>query len=524
MPYYKFSEDDVFYNRIKTHPSYRFFTWKGCTYYNNKYVLSGAYNNVVGHISSSYNNVNKRTSFYTSSCASGYVNLYELNIDRPEYLHTFDTKDIKGGNWSLGIGQQTMIYPFLTKDGTRNSLKSVTYDSYVEDFSKGDIISGSYPLSASITRVFFEAGDPENGKDINPATGRPYYWSAPTKKQTTVKIKDPESPEKEKTITDAPKLKKTYIQALENTINFYRKWSPHFVYSSSVDPITGKDVKNGGWDKSYQTLSIIDVPSIFYGSSIKKGAVSLKYYITGTLVGELKDEKRNGELIQVGPSGSFKSGSVAGIVLYNEGALILTGSWDLTSRAAFTGPKSQETGIFGPSLDQDYRYWNSSDKPSWVYFGTGMNDGYPNHWDAQVGAYTIDNGTNYKTLDADSFHSSSFELLLSGTNYIPTITMMAHAKKGYLNWSNNPTYLQFGQPSGSATGSTFYKENDSMTIKNTISSSFACGFTASFKKQTFIDKIGVYDKDRNLIAIAKVATPVRKLETDEYTFKLKLDI
>ena len=38
-----------------------------------------------------------------------------------------------------------------------------------------------------------------------------------------------------------------------------------------------------------------------------------------------------------------------------------------------------------------------------------------------------------------------------------------------------------------------------------------------------INKIGLYDENKNLIAIAKVATPVRKLETDEYTFKLKLD-
>ena len=103
--------------------------------------------------------------------------------------------------------------------------------------------------------------------------------------------------------------------------------------------------------------------------------------------------------------------------------------------------------------------------------------------------------------------------------------MLAHAKRGYLNWSNNPTHIEYGQITGSATGSTFYKESDSIAIKNTISSSFAsCDYTASFKKQTFINKIGIYDKDRNLIAIAKVATPVRKLETDEYTFKLKLDI
>ena len=29
---------------------------------------------------------------------------------------------------------------------------------------------------------------------------------------------------------------------------------------------------------------------------------------------------------------------------------------------------------------------------------------------------------------------------------------------------------------------------------------------------------------KNLIGVAKLANPVRKLETDEYTFKLKLDI
>ena len=46
------------------------------------------------------------------------------------------------------------------------------------------------------------------------------------------------------------------------------------------------------------------------------------------------------------------------------------------------------------------------------------------------------------------------------------------------------------------------------------------GNIESDQEFTFISKIGVYDDDKNLIAIAKVATPVRKLETDEYTFFL----
>ncbi len=35
--------------------------------------------------------------------------------------------------------------------------------------------------------------------------------------------------------------------------------------------------------------------------------------------------------------------------------------------------------------------------------------------------------------------------LLTGTNDIQVVTMFAHAKKGEVNYSNNPTFLQYGQ-------------------------------------------------------------------------------
>jgi hypothetical protein len=47
--------------------------------------------------------------------------------------------------------------------------------------------------------------------------------------------------------------------------------------------------------------------------------------------------------------------------------------------------------------------------------------------------------------------------------------------------------------------------------------------TGTFKKQTWISRIGIYDKDKNLIGIAKVANPVKKTEEHDFTFKLKLD-
>ena len=59
---------------------------------------------------------------------------------------------------------------------------------------------------------------------------------------------------------------------------------------------------------------------------IKKGTVDLKYYITGTLVGHCRDSRYDGALIMNGnsDSGLVTDGTTVGVVLYNEGAIILT--------------------------------------------------------------------------------------------------------------------------------------------------------------------------------------------------------
>ena len=43
-------------------------------------------------------------------------------------------------------------------------------------------------------------------------------------------------------------------------------------------------------------------------------------------------------------------------------------------------------------------------------------------------------------------------------------------------------------------------------------------------KRLHISSVAIYDENRNLIGIAKLATPVKKTEDIEYTFKMKLDI
>lgn len=314
-------------------------------------------------------------------------------------------------------------YPFVTKDGSLGAFKSVGTDSFA-NFSYGDQITGSeYPLTASVKIDYLYEG----------------YGSSTR-------------------------------NALKNTLDYYTYQSKHYAFSSSLG------------NKAQQQLKLISIPSIFYGSSIRKGSVNCKWYITGTLVGELRDEKRNGELIQVGPSGSNGSGSVAGVVLYNEGFIVLTGSWELHStRELYTIDNSLDTG-------------------SWVHFMT-----------------TGTNGLN-------TAPSSSFSLDFEGVNYIPTITMLAHADKGEFNHSNNPTYIKYGERlSASNITSTDYIEGNEIEIKNIVHSKYE-DVEPKFEKITYISKIGIYDEERNLIGIAKLATPVRKKTTDNYTFKIKLDL
>ena len=328
------------------------------------------------------------------------------------------------------------IYPFITKQGAGNAFSTISTTTYNNTFAYGDTITSSYPMSASISRKYYR----------NTVTSR------------------------------------SHITALKNTLNHYTPHSDHYAFSSSLG------------DKASQGLGLISVPSIFYGSSIRKGSVSLKFYITGTLVGELKDERQNGELVQVTGSSYAQaqgSGSIAGVVLYNEGFIVLTGSWplEITARDYINDLTNLQTS-------------------SWQYFGVGANDGINPRADA-------------------SLCSSSFDLSFEGVNYVPTVTMMAHAPKGKLNHSNNPTYQKYTQASPgqkTATTSSFqYTEKKKIDIKNTVSSSYADP-TASFEKHTYISKIGIYDEDRNLIGVASLATPVKKTEERDLTFKLKYDI
>ena len=283
------------------------------------------------------------------------------------------------------------------------------------------------------------------------------------------------------TITNVSRSANPHYRSLRNSLDFYGTRSPHYFveYSASV---------TGQWNKDEQDINLISVPKIFYGTRIKPGSMSLKFYITGTLVGELQDTKYNGELIQVGPVGSTGSGSVAGVTMYEEGFVLLTGSWGLCEPISL---KSGSADVSG----------------SWIYFGAGANDGIIN----KTGNVSA------------SYGSASFDMSFKGHTETQVLTMYAHARRGEVNYSNNPTFLQFGQDKMSLSSSNIYIENDKQKIKNTVSSSFD-GFDAPFERQVYVSRIAIYDDDKKLIGVATLSNPVLKKEAQDLSFKLKLDL
>ncbi len=396
MSIYKFKEEEVFVNTLKLYPKYEFTMYSGTMYINREQPDSGSFTSASLNV------------------PSGYISLYEMNIDR-----------LSGSN--------NFIYPFITKNGSLQSFSTISTSQFSNSFAFGDILTGSYPLSSSLHRTFYTA-----------SAGAPAGAS------------------------------RKHLDALENTLNYYKTLSPYYEFSGSKG------------DKGTCEANLISIPSIFYGTKIKKGSVDLKFYVTGTLVGQLVDKNKNGELIQQSGSDDSYDGAVAGVVLYTEGFILLTGSWPLNST---------EFNLLNDVTEMR--------KPAWVYWGSGM--------------------TGFESVTTGSHTSISFQ----GESTIPTITMYAHAPKGDLNHSNNPTYIESGQVihsvSSSNTSGSLYLENSKAVIKNTVYSPYDNN-EEKFQKHTYITKVAIYDEHMNVLGVAKVAKPVKKTEDREFSFKLKLDI
>ncbi len=138
MPLYPFGANDIFYNRIKTHPKSDFWIYNRKIYYNNKGVDAGSFHSQSLHVQ------------------PGFVSLYEMNVDRSQNV----------------AGQ--MIYPFITKDSGISAFKTVSTNDFNSGYLYGEQIAGRYPLSASI--AIEDRKDTTLGHDIRAdlTSGRPH--------------------------------------------------------------------------------------------------------------------------------------------------------------------------------------------------------------------------------------------------------------------------------------------------------------------------------------------------------------
>ena len=463
MPQYKFGENDVYHNIIKAHPRYRQ-NW----YFNLSYI-NGAVHGA---------NVN-----------SGKVSLYEMNIDRED--------GFIAGVIDRGENFQEVSF---TKNNRLTNQKEV---------SQGAGFTSSYPLTSSIVReilVAQKAGGVINGVDHRQNVTNP---------DTVFKL-----------------------IALKNIYDHYRPMSKHFDFDKYIlasgglpaqlsdgttknssdwpDDAIAATVTTSSIPKSDFTNLII-IPSIFYGSAVKRGSLDLKFYYTGSLVARAQDIKQNGELIET--TGSSRVGQVIGTVLYNEGVIIITASHNLHDQTdGYLCPSSSTDLVATPNPD-----WVATS--SWVHFGA-----YQSYLTTKDDAGEDD--YNFAPV------SSSYSLEFRGTNEVPVMTMLAHAPKNDLNWSNNPTYIEHDGPEirrnenpadtyasrfVKQTGSNVYKEREKIRIKNTVSGAHP-HHSESYHSQTFISKIAIYDDNKELIGMAKLANPIKKTNERDYTFKLKLDL
>ena len=416
MPLYKFGVGDVFHNSIKTHPSSSFYVHDSSIFLN--YLASQPGSNVAN----------------TPNVPTGHVSSLELNVDRTANASSTIVVGASSSVASENVIDTGIIYPWVSKDSDGMAFKSYTREQYVQNYEPGDIITGSYQLSASMVRQLFTAAHGFNSANV---TG----------------------------------------SALKNSLDYAKRLGEHYNFAS------GSSVET----------NLIKIPSVFYGTEIKKGSVELKFYISGTLAARLTDSRYDGALIQdSGVYSSANDGKIAGVVLYKEGFIALTGSWELDS---------------GPTLnDKDYEDSAVNSNPKWTRFAMGAND-------------NVSEGSS--TTNA----SGSYELNFAGTHRVPTISMLANANRGELNYSNNPTYIEHTVNTASyfpITASYLYSERE-LTIKNIHSASYSDP-TGSLKKTTYITKVGIYDSNKRLIGVASVAKPVKKTEERDLTFKLKLDI
>lgn len=260
---------------------------------------------------------------------------------------------------------------------------------------------------------------------------------------------------------DSPDYRK--VNSLKNIINYYFSTDDTFKYDALAD----------------SPISVTSLSSYHLGAGIQRGTVDVAVVSGSTVTASASDIKEDGILYDQGEK-------AVGIVLYKQGFILLTSEEKIIN-------SSNEIQITGESLPQ------FSDSFRWHHFGASSS-------------LDLTCSLQYSVIDDVSTH-----------------TAFIYAEKGELNHSNNATYLESGSYKYHAAPTSFIEnisedpKEPQLKIKNTVYSPIN-KVEAPFQKQTYITNIGLYDKNKKLIAVANLANPIKKTENREFAFKIKLDI
>ena len=195
MALYKFRSSDIFYNRIQAHQKCEFFINNGNVYYNKKFSpgqLSGSFTGSIPSVN------------------TGELSVLELNIDRTVNIATDPDDNPEGApgseddDLSRPVGS---IRPFMIKGAYPGNLYKFKNMSDIELRVRGygDVITGSYPIAAKISRKLFSETDEFD------VTGSATSYG-------------------EQIVPNYNLYDRREIRALKNTLNSYSALSKHYCY------------------------------------------------------------------------------------------------------------------------------------------------------------------------------------------------------------------------------------------------------------------------------------------------------
>lgn len=235
------------------------------------------------------------------------------------------------------------------------------------------------------------------------------------------------------------------------------------------------------------TMSLVHIPAMFYGRTIATGSVKIMTRAWETvggsnvLTGPPYTNPWSYSLYGTGPfgSGTFGGSAMSGVRYYVDDGygrlfdvpVALTGNW-------FQAWSSGTAYRIGSVFYNEGLILFTHPEPTWhrEFLSASYND-------------TGDTGP-------------TFSLQFNGSYPIKSMIALCRMNPAEVNASNNPTYY-------------YTDETGKRWARN------AQGFTEAV---TYTTAIGIYNEERQLVAVGKMAQPIRKREQDDIDIKLRLDL